>query len=418
MFKNLFGFGKKDKKEDEVSKEKELDKKIDEDFEEVSEEEILKELEDIDYDDEDSQIETALDPETVKKLENDKESKLAEKVENIKKPEKNIEIKSVDNAKESLISSNKEEVKPKEEKKGFFAKIREGLAKTTKNFTEQFNNVFGLYKKIDDDLLDELEEILISADMGVELTMDIIDYIKAEVKKNNIEDPNAIKGIIKRYLVDMLNSAKAIEDEAGKQKIMMIVGINGVGKTTSIGKLSYRLKNSGKSVIVAAGDTFRAAAIEQLEEWCNRADVDIISSEQGSDPGSIIYDAIQAARARKTDVLICDTAGRLHNKVNLMNELSKIFKIIEKEYSSAQKEVLLVIDANTGQNGLIQAKLFKETCSIDGIILTKLDSTAKGGIVFPIVKELNVPIRYIGVGEKIDDLQIFDSEMFVDAIFE
>ncbi len=411
MFKKLFGLGNKDKKENEVLKEKNVDKnlkenlddEIDEDFEQASEEEILKELEDIDFDDEDTQIETLLDLEEV-----DKSKKLREKENTKDKSKENKEIKSEDNSND----------KPKEEKKGFFAKIREGLSKTKASFTEQFNNIFNLYKKIDDDLLDEIEETLISADIGMELTMDIIDYIKEEVKKNKIEDPNEIKNIIKKYLVDMLNSAKSFDDIDGKQKIMMIVGINGVGKTTSIGKLSYRLKNSGKSVIVAAGDTFRAAAIEQLEEWCKRAGVDIISSEQGSDPGSIIYDAIQAARARKTEVLICDTAGRLHNKVNLMNELSKIFKIIEKEYPSAQKEVLLVIDANTGQNGLIQAKLFKESCSIDGIILTKLDSTAKGGIVFPIVKELNVPIKYIGVGEKIDDMQIFDSEMFVDAIFE
>ena len=391
MFKKFFGFGKKDKEEkriEEINEElqeliEDLDDEIEEDYEKVSEEEILKELESVNTDHEDTQIETVLE------------------LEEIEEPKK-VEPK----------------VEPKEEKKGFFAKIREGLAKTKESFTEQFNNVFHLYKKIDDDFLDEIEEILISADMGVELTMDIIDYIKEEVKKNKLEDPNEIKGVIKNYLVDMLNSTKGVEDIAGKQKIIMIVGVNGVGKTTSIGKLSYRLKSSGKSVIVAAGDTFRAAAIEQLEEWCNRAKVDIVASEQGSDPGSIVYDAIQAARARKTDVLICDTAGRLHNKVNLMNELTKIFKIIEKEYSSAQKEVLLVIDANTGQNGLIQAKLFKESCSIDGIILTKLDSTAKGGIVFPIVKELNVPIKYIGVGEKIDDLQVFDAEMFVDAIFE
>ncbi len=385
MFKNFFNRGKKNKEENEEIK----------DYEEVSEEDILKDLELSDESEisDDEEISRQLDS-----VNNDDTE-----IETV------LELKEVEQTKKPEV---------KEEKKGFFAKIKEGLAKTKESFTEQFNNVFHLYKKIDDEFLDEIEEILISADMGVELTMDIIDYIKEEVKKNKLEDPNEIKNIIKKYLVDMLNSAKGIEDISDKQKIIMIVGINGVGKTTSIGKLSYRLKNGGKSVIVAAGDTFRAAAIEQLEEWCNRAGVDIISSEQGSDPGSIIYDAIQAARARKTDILICDTAGRLHNKVNLMNELAKIFKIIEKEYSTAQKEILLVIDANTGQNGLIQAKLFKESCPIDGIILTKLDSTAKGGIVFPIVKELNVPIKYIGIGEKIDDLQIFDSEMFVDAIFE
>lgn len=404
MFKNLFGLGNKNKDKSNKKEHEALKDNNEEEFEQVSEEEILKELDNVEFDDEDTQIETLLNLEQMHKSE---EFKKNENIDD--KSRENKKIKTEDNVE-----------KPKEEKKGFFARIKEGLAKTTASFTEQFNNIFSLYKKIDNDLLDELEETLISADIGVELTMDIIDYIKEEVKKNKIEDPNEIKNIIKKYLVDMLNSTnKPVDsDIEAKQKIMMIVGINGVGKTTSIGKLSYRLKNSGKSVIVAAGDTFRAAAIEQLEEWCKRAGVDIISSEQGSDPGSIIYDAIQAARARKTDVLICDTAGRLHNKVNLMNELSKIFKIIEKEYPSAQKEVLLVIDANTGQNGLIQAKLFKESCSIDGIILTKLDSTAKGGIVFPIAKELNVPIKYIGIGEKIDDMQIFDSEVFVDAIFE
>jgi fused signal recognition particle receptor len=380
MFNKLFGLGNKDDKKNKDSKDSK---------------------DNIELDDEDTQIETLLE---LEKMHESEEFKKKDKID--------------DNSRGDKKNKSEDYNKPKEEKKGFFAKIKEGLAKTTASFTEQFNNIFSLYKKIDNDLLDELEEILISADIGVELTMDIIDYIKEEVKKNKIEDPKEIKNIIKKYLVDMLNYTKKLEDIDAKQKIMMIVGINGVGKTTSIGKLSYRLKNSGKSVLVAAGDTFRAAAIEQLEEWCKRAGVDIISSEQGSDPGSIIYDAIQAARARKTDVLICDTAGRLHNKVNLMNELTKIFKIIEKEYPAAQKEVLLVIDANTGQNGLIQAKLFKESCSIDGIILTKLDSTAKGGIVFPIAKELNVPIRYIGIGEKIDDMQIFDTEVFVDAIFE
>lgn len=384
MFKKLFGFGNKDKNKNEnenIEQVKDIEddnfEEIDEDFEEVSEEEILKELEIVNSEDEDTEIETL------------KEEPKVDKTQSVEK-----------------------------EKKGFFSKIREGLSKTKENFTDQLNNILHLYTKIDDDFLDEIEEILISADMGVELTMDIIDYIKEEVKKNKIEDPNEIKGIIKKYLVDMLNSTVGVEDIEGKQKLIMIVGVNGVGKTTSIGKLSYRLKNSGKSVVVAAGDTFRAAAVEQLKEWCTRAKVEIVCSEQGSDPGSVIYDAIQAARARKSDVLICDTAGRLHNKKNLMNELTKIFKIIEKEFGHAQREVLLVVDATTGQNGLIQAKIFKESCDIDGIILTKLDGTAKGGIVFPIVKELNVPIKYIGVGEKIDDLQKFDAELFVDAIFE
>ncbi len=304
------------------------------------------------------------------------------------------------------------------EKKGFFAKLKEGLSKTKKNLTEQIENIIYSHRKIDDEFLEELEEILITSDMGVETTLDIIEYIKEQVKKNKIEDTGEIKNLIKTYLVNMLEEHEVIEEESNTQKVILIVGVNGVGKTTSIGKMAYRLKSSGKNVIVAAADTFRAAAVEQLKEWCTRADVEIISSENGSDPASVIYDAIQSAKARKSDVLICDTAGRLHNKVNLMNELSKMFKILDREFSQATIDVYLVIDATTGQNGIIQAKLFGDACKINGLILTKLDGTAKGGIAFPIVKELNIPIKYIGVGEQIDDLQTFDAKEFVNAIFE
>ncbi|WP_326908917.1 signal recognition particle-docking protein FtsY [Sedimentibacter sp. MB31-C6] len=306
----------------------------------------------------------------------------------------------------------------KPEKKGFFAKLKEGLSKTKKNLTEQIENIVFQHKKIDEDFLDELEEILITSDMGVETTLDIIEYIKGEVKKNKIEDTTEIKNIIKQYLINMLKKHEKNEDNIKQQRVILVVGVNGVGKTTSIGKIAYRLKSSGNKVIVAAADTFRAAAVEQLKEWCNRADVDIIASEQGSDPGSVIFDAIHASKARNSDVLICDTAGRLHNKKNLMNELSKIFKILDREFSEAKIDVYLVIDATTGQNGIIQAKLFRETCDINGLILTKLDGTAKGGIAFPIVNELQIPIKYIGVGEQIDDLQNFDAENFVNAIFE
>ncbi len=303
------------------------------------------------------------------------------------------------------------------EKKGFFAKLKEGLSKTKKNFTEQIESIIFQHKKIDDDFLDELEEILITSDMGVETTMDIIEYIKEEVKKRKLEDTLEIKNVIKEYLVNVLKENETTE-VTDKQRVILIVGVNGVGKTTSIGKIAYRLKQSGNKVIVAAADTFRAAAVEQLKEWCKRAEVDIIASEQGSDPGAVIFDAIQAAKARKSDILICDTAGRLHNKKNLMNELSKIFKILDKEFSEAHIDVYLVIDATTGQNGIVQAKLFKETCNINGLILTKLDGTAKGGIAFPIVNELKIPIKYIGVGEQIDDLQDFNAQDFVNAIFE
>ncbi len=335
------------------------------------------------------------------------------------------EIEEINGIEESKLYEpeeivEKEEKIEKNEKKGlsFFEKLKEGLSKTKKNLTEQIENIVFRHRKIDDDFLEELEEILITSDMGVETTMDIIDYIKSETRKKNLTDTSEIKDIIKDYLINMLEENEDKEDIENKQRVILIVGVNGVGKTTSIGKIAYRIKQSGKSVIVAAADTFRAAAVEQLKEWCDRAGVDIISSEQGSDPGAVIFDAVKASKARKTDVLICDTAGRLHNKVNLMNELSKIFKIVDKEFGEAKLDVYLVIDATTGQNGLIQAKLFSETCNINGLILTKLDGTAKGGIAFPIVNELKIPIKYIGVGEKIDDLQDFNATEFVNAIFE
>jgi len=309
------------------------------------------------------------------------------------------------------------EVTMNNDKRGFFAKLKEGLTKTKKNLTDQIESVIFQYKKIDDNFLDELEEILITSDMGVETTMDIIEYIKEEAKERKLEDTLEIKDLIKEYLINTLVENET-SDVTDKQRVILIVGVNGVGKTTSIGKIAYRLKQSGNKVIVAAADTFRAAAMEQLKEWCQRAGVDIIASEQGSDPGAVVFDAIQAAKARKSDILICDTAGRLHNKKNLMNELSKIFKILDKEFSEAHIDVYLVIDATTGQNGIVQAKMFKEACNINGLILTKLDGTAKGGIAFPIVNELKIPIKYVGVGEGIDDLQDFNAQDFVNAIFE
>lgn len=303
------------------------------------------------------------------------------------------------------------------ENKSYFAKLKEGLIKTKKNLTDQIEGVIFQHKKINDNFLDELEEILITSDMGVETTMDIIEYIKEETKKRKLEDTLEIKEIIKEYLINALKENER-PDVTDKQRVILIVGVNGVGKTTSIGKIAYRLKQSGNKVIVAAADTFRAAAVDQLKEWCYRAGVDIIASEQGSDPGAVVFDAIQAAKARKADILICDTAGRLHNKKNLMKELSKIFKILDREFSEAHIDVYLVIDATTGQNGIVQAKMFKEACNINGLILTKLDGTAKGGIAFPIVNELKIPIKYVGVGEGIDDLQDFDAQDFVNAIFE
>lgn len=329
-------------------------------------------------------------------------------------------LEEVIEAEETNEVNDPEEIVEATEKKGlsFFDKLKAGLSKTKKNLSEQIESIIFSHRKIDDDFLEELEEILITSDMGVDTTMDIIDYIKSETRKRNLTDTSEIKDVIKEYLISMLKEHEDSTDIGVRQRVILIVGVNGVGKTTSIGKIAYRIKQSNKSVIVAAADTFRAAAVEQLKEWCNRAGVDIISQEQGSDPGAVIFDAVKAAKARKTDVLICDTAGRLHNKKNLMDELSKIFKIIDREFNEAKLDVYLVIDATTGQNGLIQAKLFSETCNINGLILTKLDGTAKGGIAFPIVNELKIPIKYIGVGEKIDDLQDFNATDFVNAIFE
>lgn len=383
---------KKDKNQEDEIKKEEIE------LEETDEEaEVFEESEEIEKIEESEEIE-----ESIEVIEDEDEDYKI--VEDTEEPEKSEEVESNE----------------KSEKKGlsFFEKLKEGLSKTKKNLTEQIESIVFRHRKIDDDFLEELEEILITSDMGVETTMDIIDYIKTETRKRNLTDTSEIKNVIKEYLINMLEENEEKDIDESKQRVILIVGVNGVGKTTSIGKIAYRIKQSGKSVIVAAADTFRAAAVEQLKEWCLRAGVDIIASEQGSDPGSVIFDAVNAAKARKTDVLICDTAGRLHNKKNLMNELSKIFKIIDKEFSEAKLDVYLVIDATTGQNGLIQAKLFSETCSINGLILTKLDGTAKGGIAFPIVNELKIPIKYIGVGEKIDDLQDFNATDFVNAIFE
>jgi fused signal recognition particle receptor len=300
-----------------------------------------------------------------------------------------------------------------------FKKFTEGLSKTKNDLSDKLDNLFKIHSKIDDELLDELEEILITSDMGVESTMEIIDKLRKTVKDEKLKDHQSILSTLKKHLKEAIMEGEPFDDSALETPmIILIVGVNGVGKTTTIGKLAHRYKSMGKKVLVAAGDTFRAAATEQLQIWCERAGVDIIANKEGSDPAAVIFDSIQAAKARGTDILICDTAGRLHNKKNLMNELNKIFRVVEKEYDEKHKQVFLVLDATTGQNGIIQAKTFKEVAKIDGIILTKLDGTAKGGIIIPVQKELNVPVKYVGLGEKLDDLQLFDPNNFVDAIFE
>lgn len=359
MFKNLFKWGKKDKVEENIDMEgNDLNKEKD-----LLEEASVEEIEDL-------------------------EVKLTEEDSNEKKP-------------------------------GFFDKLFAGLDKTRKDFTDKIDGILHSYKKIDDELFDDLEEILVTADVGINTTMNIIDNLKLRVKEEKIKEPQAVKELLKQEIMEIMNN----EDGSNQLNIkpspavILVVGVNGVGKTTTIGKLAYNFKKEGNKVLIAAGDTFRAAAIEQLEEWGNRAGVDIIAHREGADPAAVIYDGIQAAKARKTDVLICDTAGRLHNKKNLMNELNKIFRVVEREYPEAKKEVLLVLDATTGQNAISQAKVFKEVTNITGVCLTKLDGTAKGGVVIGLQSELSLPVKLVGVGEGIEDLQEFNPRDFVDAIF-
>lgn len=306
---------------------------------------------------------------------------------------------------------------PVKEKKGFFARLKEGLDKTRKNILGGVDTVLGSFTKIDEDLFEELEEALIMADMGVQTTMDIVENLRQRVKKERATDPAVIKDMLIDEITAILQDGVEEEENLPSPTVMLVIGVNGVGKTTTIGKLSHNFKNEGKSVLLAAADTFRAAAIDQLEVWGQRAGIEVIKHEENADPAAVVFDAVHAARNRKTDLLICDTAGRLHNKKNLMEELRKISRVIEREYPAAHKETYLVLDATTGQNALQQAKVFMEVADITGIILTKLDGTAKGGIVVAIKSELKIPVRYIGVGEGIEDLQKFHAENFAKALF-
>lgn len=306
---------------------------------------------------------------------------------------------------------------PVKEKKGFFARLKEGLDKTRKNILGGVDTVLGSFTKIDEDLFEELEEALIIADMGVQTTMDIVENLRQRVKKERATDPAVIKDMLIDEIAAILQDGVEEEENLPSPTVMLVIGVNGVGKTTTIGKLSHNFKNEGKSVLLAAADTFRAAAIDQLEVWGQRAGIEVIKHEENADPAAVVFDAVHAARNRKTDLLICDTAGRLHNKKNLMEELRKISRVIEREYPAAHKETYLVLDATTGQNALQQAKVFMEVADITGIILTKLDGTAKGGIVVAIKSELKIPVRYIGVGEGIEDLQKFHAEDFAKALF-
>ncbi len=303
------------------------------------------------------------------------------------------------------------------EKMGFFGKLVAGLQKTRDNIIAGVDSIFSGFSAIDDEFYEEIEEILIMGDLGIQTTTSIVEDLRRKVKENNIKDPAECKQLLMDSIMEQMDLGENAYEFENRKSVLLIIGVNGVGKTTSVGKLAGQMKDEGKKVIVAAADTFRAAAIDQLTEWARRAGVDIIAQQEGSDPAAVVFDAVAAAKSRQADILICDTAGRLHNKKNLMEELKKINRIIDKEYPEAYRETLVVLDGTTGQNALVQAKQFMEAADITGIILTKLDGTAKGGIAVAIQSELGIPVKYIGVGEKIDDLQKFNAKEFVNALF-
>ena len=304
-----------------------------------------------------------------------------------------------------------------EEKKGFFKRLVQGLTKTRDNIVSGIDSIFSGFSSIDDEFYEEIEEILIMGDLGVHATTEIIENLKKKVKEEHIKEPAQCKELLISSIKEQMDVGETAYRFEQEKSVVLVIGVNGVGKTTSVGKLAGKLKDQGKKVVLAAADTFRAAAGEQLSEWANRAGVEMIGGQEGADPAAVVYDAVAAAKAREADVLLCDTAGRLHNKKNLMEELKKIHRILEKEYHDAFRETLVVLDGTTGQNALAQAKQFSEVADITGIILTKMDGTAKGGIAVAIQSELGIPVKYIGVGETIDDLQKFDAEQFVNALF-
>ena len=304
-----------------------------------------------------------------------------------------------------------------EEKKGFFRRLVSGLTKTRQNIVSGLDSLFSGFSKIDEDFYEELEEILIMGDLGVKATYSILDDLREKVKEQHIKDPADCKQLLIDSIKEQMQIGETAYEFENQKSVVLVIGVNGVGKTTTIGKLAGKLRGEGKKVVIAAADTFRAAAGEQLKEWADRANAEFIGGQEGSDPAAVVYDAVAAAKARKADVLLCDTAGRLHNKKNLMEELKKINRVIEREYADAYRETLVVLDGTTGQNALSQAKQFAEAADITGIVLTKMDGTAKGGIVVAIQSELGIPVKYIGVGEQIEDLQKFSSEDFVNALF-
>lgn len=392
MFKKFFKKSKKEEIKEEVSEVV------------VSEETVEEQAEKL-------QVEEEQQVEEVQKVEKPKE-------EVVKEVALDSSVEEIQNEELQLVEDKKEiEEVVEEPKMSLFERLKQGLSKAKQGITDRVDQVLKSYTKVDEDLLEEIEEILITADVGVDTTMNIIDKLTDAIKTKKITDPQDVKGELKLIIEEILTNENSTLDVSHSPSIIIMVGVNGVGKTTTIGKLASRYKKEGKKVLIAAGDTFRAAAIDQLEVWANRSGVDIIKHQEGADPGAVIFDSIKAAKARDIDLLICDTAGRLHNKANLMNELSKVFKIVDREYPEAKKEVLLVVDATTGQNAVSQAKSFKQVCDITGLVLTKLDGTAKGGVVLAVKSEVDVPVKLIGVGEKMEDLQDFDAKAFSDALF-
>lgn len=448
MFKKLFGFGKK-KEETKVEEvvsdvEKEEVKEDDERFlenlesekentkdeakadEVVVEEEIAVETKSEEESDECEEVNVVLDEEGVSIFE-ETVAEVEEKVAEEEAVEDLIdaveEIESIEEASDAIVETqvleeaNEGREKPAAKKEGLFARLKRGLTKAKQGITDRIDEVLKSYTSVDEELFEDLEEVLITADVGVNTTMQIIDDLNDRVRSKKITDPMDVREELKEIVEEILSKGNSKLDVEPSPAIIIMVGVNGVGKTTTIGKLALRYKSEGKKVMLAAADTFRAAATEQLDIWAKRTNTEIVKHHEGADPGAVVFDAIKAAKARKTDVLICDTAGRLHNKANLMNELGKIFKIIDKEFPEAKKEVLLVVDATTGQNAVVQAKSFKEVADITGIVLTKLDGTAKGGVVLAVKSEVDVPVKLIGVGEKAEDLQDFDAREFTAALF-
>ena len=424
MFKKLFNFGKK-KEENQVE---EVAQSVEEVENLETEEKVveavdfkLSSMEELDTQEEakseenenvtETEVEENTDEIVEEENNEDMEVSVEEIIETIEEDEDTTE-------KEEVIESNLDTVEEViEEKVSLFNRLKSGLTKAKQGITDKIDAVLNSYTTIDEDLLEELEEILITADVGVNTTMEMIDNLRDAIKSKGLTNPLEVRDELKTLIENMLGEEDSKLNIEPGPSIILMVGVNGVGKTTTIGKLANRYTKEGKKVLLAAGDTFRAAAIEQLEVWANRSNVDIIKHQEGADPGAVIFDAVKAAKARKVDVLICDTAGRLHNKTNLMNELGKVFKIVDREYPEAKKEVLLVVDATTGQNAVSQAKTFKEVADITGIVLTKLDGTAKGGVVLAVKSEVDVPVKLIGVGEKVEDLQDFESKAFTEALF-